>query len=94
MKSTHPRAFSVSLYVTDILKMCMSKFNDEKIIFVKFTPFLTFLDHCTYYVMDDSAYFVKSTPPRVFSVSFYYFACTLQIYLRCACGSLMMKFNY
>ena len=46
VKSTPPRAFSVSFfllmhgrYLTDILKMCMKKFNAEKIIFDKFTGF-------------------------------------------------------
>ena len=44
VKSTLPRAFSVSFngrYVTDILKMCMKKFNAEKknTIFDKFTGF-------------------------------------------------------
>ena len=40
MKSTPPRAFRVFLmhgrYVTDILKMCMKKFNAEKIFFDKY----------------------------------------------------------
>ena len=44
MKSTPPRSFSVTFfmhgrYVTDILKMCMKKFDAEKIIFDKFTGF-------------------------------------------------------
>ena len=59
-------------YVTDILKMCMKNFNAEKIIFDKFTVFLTLpiFDHYVYRIMDDSAHFVKSTPPSVFSVSY------------------------
>ena len=49
VKSTPPRALSVSFlmhsrYVTDILKMCMKKFNAEKIIFDKFTGFWS--AHC------------------------------------------------
>ena len=48
VKST-PRAFNVSFqvntlqiqYATDILKMCMKKFNDKKVFFDKFTAFLT-----------------------------------------------------
>ena len=40
----------------------MWKFNDEKIIFDKFTGFLTspILDDCTYGMIVNSAYFVKS----------------------------------
>ena len=60
------------MYVTDILKICMKNFNAEKIIFDKFTAFCTLpiFDHYVYRIMVDSAYFVKSTPPRAFSVSF------------------------
>ena len=36
-------------YVTDILKMCMKKFNAEKIIFNKFTRFLS--AHCGGYTV-------------------------------------------
>ena len=52
--------------------MCKKNFNAEKIIFDKFTAFLTLpiIDHYVYRIMVDSAYFVKSTPPRVFSVSY------------------------
>ena len=41
VKSTPPKACSVmhDRYVTDILKMCMKKFNAEKIIFDEFTGF-------------------------------------------------------
>ena len=44
--------------------MCMKNFNAEKIIFDKFTVFLTLpiFDHYVYRIMDDSAHFVKSTP--------------------------------
>ena len=50
----------------------MWKFNDEKIIFVKLTAFLNYqiLDYFTYSILADSAYFVKSTAPRAFTVSF------------------------
>ena len=51
------------------IEMCMSKFNDAKIVYDKFTPFKLSLFSTTLH-MDDSAYFVKSTPPRVFGVSF------------------------
>ena len=43
MKSTSPRTFSISfqyfadMFHTIILKMCMKNYNDEKIIFDKFT---------------------------------------------------------
>ena len=59
------------------MKMCMKNYDAEKIIFDKFTafkcitePFLTI----AYTIMVGSAYFVKSTPPRAFSISFQYFA--------------------
>ena len=44
VKSTPLRAFIRSFsilcrYVTDILKMCMTKFDDEKIFFDKLTGF-------------------------------------------------------
>ena len=47
VKSTPPRAFLLDLfndicrYVTDILKMCIKKFDTEKIFFDKLTRFLT-----------------------------------------------------
>ena len=45
VKSTPLRAFTGSLtlciYVTDILKMCMKKFDTEKIFFDQFIEFLT-----------------------------------------------------
>ena len=41
--------------------------------------------------MVDSAYFVKSTPLRVFIGSFQHFAGMLQTYWRCAWRSLMQK---
>ena len=54
--------------------MCMKNFNAEIIIFDKFTAFLTLpiFDHYVYKkkIIDDSAHFVKSTPPSVFSVSY------------------------
>ena len=51
--------------------MCMKNFNAEKIIFDKFTAFeLPIFDHYVYRIMVDSAYFVKSTSPRAFIVSF------------------------
>ena len=48
VKSTPLRAFIGSFqhfqcrYVTDILKMCMKKFDAEKIFFDKLTGFLTY----------------------------------------------------
>ena len=39
---------------------------------------------CTYFMMVNSAYFVKSTPPRAFSISILYLAGMLQTYYRCA----------
>ena len=63
--------------------MCMNNCHAEKIIFDKFTAFLTnskFFYNCLYSIMVGSAYFVKSTPPRAFSVSFQYFADMLQTY--------------
>ena len=59
------------MYVTDILKMCMKKFDTEKIFFDKLIGFLTepFSDDCTYLIMVDSALFVKSTPLRTFTES-------------------------
>ena len=62
--------------------MCMNNCDAEKIIFDKFTAFLTYqiFYNCLYSIMVGSAYFVKSTPPRAFSVSFQYFADMLQTY--------------
>ena len=67
--------------------MCMKNYNAEKIIFDKFTAFFNiaiFVDHCLYTIMVGSAYFVKSTPPRAFNVSFRFFVDLFQIYFRCA----------
>ena len=54
----------------------MKNYNSEKLISVKFTAFfnIAIFDHCLYTIMVGSAKFVKSTPPRAFSVSFQYFA--------------------
>ena len=41
--------------------------------------------------MVGSAYFVKSTPLRAFSVSFKFFVHLFQIYFRCACIIFMLK---
>ena len=41
VKSTPPRAFILCRYVTDILKLCIKKFDAEKIFFDKLTGFLT-----------------------------------------------------
>ena len=43
VKSTTTRVFVLifCMYFTDILKRCMWKFDDEKIIFDEFTTFLT-----------------------------------------------------
>ena len=42
---------------SQVLKMCMKKFNDEKIIFDKFTAVLTepIFDHFTYRIMANSS---------------------------------------
>ena len=58
---------------TDILKMCMKKFDAEQVFFDKMTGFLTqpFSNNC---IMVDSAYFVKSTPLRAYIGSFQHFA--------------------
>ena len=52
--------------------MCMKNLFAEKKIFDNFTAFLTWpiFDHCTNRLMGNSAYFVKSTPPRTFSTVF------------------------
>ena len=52
--------------------MCMKNLNAENFFFDKFTAFLTLpiFYHYVYRIMVDSAYFVKSTPPTVFSVSY------------------------
>ena len=56
--------------------MCMKNYNDEKKSFDKFTAFfnIVIFDHCLYTIMVGSAYFVESTPPRAFTISFQYFA--------------------
>ena len=56
--------------------MCMKNYNDEKIIFDKFTAIFNIAIFFTiaYTIMDGSACFVKSTPPKAFSISFQYFA--------------------
>ena len=52
--------------------MCIKNFNAKNNFFDKFTEFSTLpiIDHYVYRIMVDSAYFVKSTPPTVFSVSY------------------------
>ena len=90
VKSTPPRAFSISFqYFADMfhtLKMSIKIYNDEKIIFDKFTLFfiIVIFEHCLYTIMVGSEYFVKSTPLRAFSVSFKFFVDLFQIYFRCA----------
>ena len=66
--------------------MSMKNYNDEKIIFDKFTAFfnIVIFEQCLYTIMFGSAYFVKSTPLRAFSVSFKFFVDLFQIYFRCA----------
>ena len=56
--------------------MCMKNYNAEKRIFDIFTAIfnIAIFDHCLYTIMVGSAYFVKSTTPRAFSISFQYFA--------------------
>ena len=91
VKSTPLGAFSVSFlifcrHVTDIQKMCMKDFKAKKI--KKFTDFslsqFHYCTNCFKYWLHDSAYFVKLTPLRAFSVSFQYFVHMLQTYSRCA----------
>ena len=88
VKSTSLGAFSVSFlifcrHVTDIQKMCTKDFKAKK----KLTNLQMFslsqfhyCTNCFKYWLHDSAYFVKSTPLRAFSVSFQYFVDTLQTY--------------
>ena len=56
--------------------MCMKNYNDEKLISDKFTAIFNIRQFLTmaYTIMVGSACFVKSTPPRAFSISFQYFA--------------------
>ena len=54
--------------------MCMKNYDAENIIFVKFTAIFSHFLTIAYTIMVGSAYFVKSTPPRAFSISFQYFA--------------------
>ena len=64
--------------VTDISNICMEMFHDEK----KITIF-NLASSGPMHILNktDSAYFVKSTPPRVFGVSsFFDFAGMLQTY--------------
>ena len=51
--------------------MCIKKFSAEK-IFVKLKVFLieSFSDNFTYWIIDDSAYFLKSIPLSPFIGSF------------------------
>ena len=62
--------------------MCMKNYNDEKIIFYKFTAIfnIAFFLTIAYTIMVGSACFVKSTPPRAFSISFQYFTDMCQRY--------------
>ena len=53
--------------------MCMKNYNAEKIIFDKFTAIFNIAIFLPSLVVG-SAYFVKSNPPRAFSISFQYFA--------------------
>ena len=50
VKSTPPRAFSISFQYPHILKMCMKNYNAKKIIFDKFTAIfnIAIFDHCLY----------------------------------------------
>ena len=57
--------------------MCMKNYNDEKIIFDKFTAIFNIAIFGP--IMVGSACFVK-TPPRAFSISFQYFADMCQRY--------------
>ena len=55
--------------------MCMKNYKAEKVIFDKFTSFFNIaISVYMYTIMVGSAYFVKSTSPRAFSISFQYFA--------------------
>ena len=62
--------------------MCMNNYNTEKVIFTNLHHFFNIA--IAYILMVGSAYFVKSTPPRAFSVSFKFFVDSFQIYFRCA----------
>ena len=76
-------------YCRCVLRTYLQKKN----IFYKFTEFLTLpiFNHCTYWLMGNSAYFVKSTLPRAFSILIWYLAGMLQTYCICAWRSLMQK---
>ena len=54
------------------MKMCMKEFNDERNILIDQQHFFIrqFLDQCTYWIMDNGAYFEKSTLPRDYNVFF------------------------
>ena len=70
--------------------MCMKNYNTEKVIFDKLTSFFNIAISWPLLIMIGSAYFhyfVRSTPPMAFSVSFKFFVDLFQIYLnyfRCA----------
>ena len=81
------RAFTANFstlcrYITDILKMCMKKFDAEKIFFDKLNRVFKLAKIVVY-----SAYFVKSTPLRAFIGGD-----MLQAYWRCAWRILMLIF--
>ena len=58
--------------------MCMKNYNAEKIIFDKVTAFFNFAIFFT--IAHIQQCFVKSTPPRAFSISFHYLANMVETY--------------
>ena len=64
--------------------MCIKNFIGKKIIFDKFTVFinLDIFQLSLIYNTAGSAYFMKSSPPSAFIVSFEFFAHLFQIYFR------------
>ena len=66
-------------------RVSIKNYHAEEFIFDKFASFLTqpIFDRCLYSVIVGSAYFVKSTPPMVFSMSFQYFADMVDILQMC-----------
>ena len=94
LKSFHWIFSAFCRYVTDILKMCMKKFDAEKYFLTNLQGFL--LSHFSMtapsnWWLVDSVYIVKSIPLRAFIGSFQHFEDMLQTYWRCAWRSLMQK---
>ena len=61
--------------------MCMRKVNIKNdLTNLQHFKLRQLFDQCTYWIMDNSVDFVKSTSPRAFIVSFYNCACMLQAF--------------